>query len=152
MEEVYGKAIIANAVIRKYKPKRISGEDRDTVFEFGPNSYALILINGERKSDMGKALYLYVSYNRLNFKFYSYGGFRDSRIYINHPQEKEIINEIKELTDKFEEIKLPKQIIQQVPSEDFDLYEPLESWAKQFIENFSPYLPEAKVLSSYPAS
>jgi hypothetical protein len=151
MEKVCGKAIIANAIIREYKPEKIRKKDRDFFFEFESGS-AEIYVDGERKSDESKTLYLYVSDERLGFAFCSYGGFCDSRVYLNHPKEKEIAKEIRELSDEFEKIRLPSKIAQDVDYEDFDLYKPLEQWSENFIEKFSSVLPEARVDYSFPAA
>lgn len=135
-----GTTIVSNGVISKYGLKLTFKDKEDKLFfyEIPPTYVGIIYPFKEEKS--WKNIYLYNS-EELGLKFYRYGGLNDARVYVHHPKEVEIIQRIDELTSGFKEIRLPMKIVNQLKAgKIFDTYEPLENWAKRFVEEFSPLL------------
>jgi Holliday junction resolvase len=123
------------------------------IYESSPDTLGLavaIHLHPHAKEENAKEQYLEhdALEKRLDFSFSAYGGASYATICVHHPEEEMIVREIEELSEKYNNIKLPEKVIRQInkswDKNKIKVYAPLEDWAEEFVRNFSQYLPGAK--------
>jgi hypothetical protein len=149
MKTTIGTAIISNGVISRIGLKLTWNDEDKNIFIYQTpplfDSLGVVMVQQPYSSDSDpRQNYLAETSTELGFSVLSYGGIDDARVYIQHPEENEVIETIDSLTNEFRNIKLPENIVRQLEKEpfSFDLYEPLDSWSRRFGEDFSKFLPE----------